>query len=89
MYDMDVFRQMPDPWFKFLKNPQTGLSIGEDIGFCQQLKAAGYKIFVDTSVPSDHLTTMAINHSTNKLYEKMKRMEFETIDRALGKQKTI
>lgn len=89
MYDMDIFRKMPYPWFKFRKNAINGLPIGEDIGFCQDLKAAGYKIFVDTAVPADHLTTMAVNRATNKLYEKMKLMEFATIDRALGEQKTI
>ena len=89
MYDMDVFRKMPAPWFKFQKDPESGLTIGEDIGFCQKLKAAGYKIFVDTAVPSDHLTTMAVNRSTNKLYENMKRIQFKALDRALGKQKTI
>ena len=87
MYDMDIFKKMPYPWFKFRKNPVNGLPIGEDIGFCQDLKAAGYKIFVDTAVPADHLTTMAVNRATNKLYEQMKMMEFAAIDRALGEQK--
>lgn len=87
MYDMDVFKKMPAPWFKFRKEEKTGLTTGEDIGFCQDLKAAGYRIFVDTSVPSDHLTTMAVNRATNKLYEQMRLIEFAQLDRALGKQK--
>jgi len=72
MFDMKVFRAMPRPWFKFRRLEETGEGIGEDIGFCCDLKAAGYKIFVDTSVPSDHLTTMAVNHQTYKLYKSMK-----------------
>jgi len=77
MYDMDIFKKMPDPWFKFRTNESTGLPVGEDIGFCEDLKEAGYRIFVDTAVPSDHLTTLAVNRATNKLYEKMKVMQFE------------
>jgi len=87
MYDMDIFNKLPEPWFQFQKDPYTGLSIGEDIGFCQQLKAAGYRIFVDTSVPSDHLTTMAVNREVNKLYEELQLKKFAARDRALGNQK--
>jgi hypothetical protein len=89
MYDMGVFRKMPDPWFRFRKDPHIGLSIGEDIGFCQELKAAGYKIFVDTSVPSDHLTTMAVNREVNKLYEELQLRKFAARDRAFGKQNEV
>lgn len=85
MYDMDIFRKLPDPWFKFRKEEDTGRSIGEDIGFCEDLRAAGYRIFVDTSVPSDHLTTLAVNRATNKLYEQMKLRQFE-VEEALNKQ---
>lgn len=87
MYDMDIFREMPYPWFRFRKHPTNGLPIGEDVGFCQDLKAAGYQIFVDTAVPADHLTTMAVNKNTNKLYEQMKLMQFNSLNRALGEQK--
>jgi hypothetical protein len=72
MFDMEVFKKLPYPWFRFQKQADTGAVIGEDIGFCQDLKAAGYKIFVDTSVPAGHLTTMVVNEATNKLYRAMK-----------------
>jgi len=71
MYDMKVFKKMPYPWFKAQYNPD-GSPIGEDFGFCQDLKAAGYRIFVDTSVPAGHLTTMIVNTATNRLYMAMK-----------------
>ncbi len=84
MYDMDVFRRMPFPWFQFRKT-EKGEGIGEDIGFCQDLKAAGYRIFVDTSVPADHLTAMAINRKTNLLWRSMKTKEQQqALTRALG-----
>jgi len=88
MYDMSIFKKMPGPWFKFRKHPETGLSIGEDVGFCQELQAAGYKIFVDTSVPSSHLTTIAIDRKMNKLWEQMKLRQAAALENAkANKQK--
>ena len=72
LYDMGIFRKMPYPWFKFQKNPENGMTIGEDIGFCQDLKAAGYDIYVDTSVEIGHLATMIITEATHDLYKAMK-----------------
>jgi hypothetical protein len=71
MFSMEVFRKLPRPWFKAKLNPD-GSVLGEDIGFCQELKAAGYRIFVDTSVPAGHLTTMIVNTATNRLYRACK-----------------
>lgn len=71
MYDMDVFKKLPRPWYKAGKGPD-GKAIGEDFGFCCDLKDAGYKIYVDTSVPAGHLATMIISTATNRLYRAMK-----------------
>ena len=79
MYDMDVFRKMPKPWYKSVRGT------GEDFGFCQDLKKAGYKIFVDTSVPAGHLATMVINTATSRLYRSMKTaQQKKAADVALG-----
>lgn len=72
MYDMEVFKRLQYPWFKFQTNPDNGMTIGEDIGLCQELKVAGYKIFVDTSIEIGHLTTMIVNNATHDLYKAMK-----------------
>ena len=74
LFNMEVFRKMPRPWFRAEKNPD-GTPIGEDIGLCQDLKAAGYRIFVDTSVPAGHLATMIISTATNRLYRAMKNKQ--------------
>ena len=85
-YDMSIFKKMPGPWFKFRK--KDGLVIGEDVGFCQELQMAGYKIFVDTSVPSSHLTTIAIDRRMNKLWEQMKLRQAAALENAkANKQK--
>lgn len=68
MFNMDVFRDMPAPWFKIRHNPD-GSPIGEDIGFCYDLRCAGYKIFVDTTIPAKHLTTLEVTDETYRLYK--------------------
>jgi hypothetical protein len=84
MFEMEVFRKMPRPWFRFQKDPTYGATIGEDIGFCQDLRAAGYRIFVDTSVPAGHLTTMIVNTATSRLYKSMKAKQHQqALERAL------
>lgn len=81
MFEMSVFRKMPRPWFRTERNPD-GTPIGEDIGFCRDLKDAGYRIFVDTSVPAGHLSTMIVNTATNRLYRACKSRQAATA--ALG-----
>jgi len=75
MVETSVFKKLPYPWFRFQKHPENGMVIGEDIGFCQDAKAAGYRIFVDTSVPAGHMTTMIINRKTHLLYRSVKEKE--------------
>ena len=83
LFEMRVFHKMPRPWFRFRHLP-GGEGIGEDIGFCSDLKAAGYKIFVDTTVPSGHYTTLCVNHATYKLYKSVKiKQHKQLLDRAL------
>lgn len=78
LFEMSVFKKMPRPWFKF-RHLKTGEGIGEDIGFCSDLKDAGYKIYVDTTVPSGHLTTLIVNHATYKLYKSVKIKEHKML----------
>lgn len=84
MYSMEVFRKLPSPWFKFRKHPQSGMTIGEDVGLCQDLKAAGYKIYVDTSIEIGHLATMVVSEDTHKLYCAMKNKQAATAALAGG-----
>jgi len=81
---MKIFRSMPAPWFKFRPNPnnEIGGIIGEDIGFCWDLRRAGHRIYVDTSVPSKHLTTLAVNDATYRLYKSMKIKQREAAIKA-------
>lgn len=74
VFEIDVFRKLPYPWFRFRTGPYGGV-IGEDFGLCADLRAKGYKIYVDTSIPAGHLSQMIINEGTWKLYNKMKEAE--------------
>jgi hypothetical protein len=71
MFDTRVFREMPGPWFRF-RLTDDGRPIGEDFGFCSDLRAMGHKIYVDTSVKCGHLSTMEVNAGTYDLYRAMK-----------------
>jgi hypothetical protein len=76
MFETDIFRKLPYPWFRFRTGPY-GLPIGEDFGLCSDLKEKGYRIFVDTSIPAGHLTSMIVNEGTWKLYNHMKDAEMK------------
>lgn len=83
LYNLEVFKKIPYPWFEFKKHAESGLVIGEDIGMCQKLQAAGYKIYVDTSVEIGHLSTIVVNKSMHKLWCAM-RMAKEEKAKSLG-----
>jgi hypothetical protein len=88
MVEASVFRKLKNPWFRFYKHPDNGMVIGEDVGFCQDAKALGYKIFVDTSVPAGHLTQMIISRKTHNLYKSMKQLEHKrNLEQALKNDK--
>jgi len=70
LFEMDVFRRIPRPWFAFRKD-LNGNPIGEDIGFCQDIRNAGFRIYVDTSVPAGHLSQMQITEGTWRLYSRL------------------
>jgi hypothetical protein len=83
MFEMSVFKKMPRPWFRFDVLDSYGMPVGEDINFCNELKKAGYRIFVDCTVPAGHLATMIINRNTHLLYSAMKVKQNEAILGAL------
>lgn len=89
MFETSIFRKMPMPWFRF-RTSEDGSVVGEDIGLCSDLRAAGYKIYVDTSIPCGHLSQMVINEGTWKLYNHVKEAELKKVhDVEHGVLKTI
>lgn len=49
----EVFKNLPEPWFKFTY--ENGERIGEDVNFCLSAREAGYKIYVDPTIPVRHI----------------------------------
>lgn len=58
---IDVFKQMPQPWFQYVWNNDTQDLSGEDIYFCNQVGDYGYEVFVDADISQQvaHLGTKA------------------------------
>lgn len=42
-------------WYGRLTNPTTGQLIGEDMSFCYRVREVGHRVWVDTSVKTNHL----------------------------------
>jgi hypothetical protein len=78
LFNMQVFQYMPYPWFKFRERDDSDI-VSEDIGFCHDLRENGYKIFVDTSIDTGHLSQMIINGGTWKLYNRVKEAELKAM----------
>lgn len=67
----------PGKWFKFRPNPDPERSgvVGEDMGFCSDVRKMGHKIYVDTSIKCGHLSTMEITEETYFLYRALKKKQ--------------
>ena len=79
MIDMRVFYELPPPWFSFRPNPDPERegTVGEDFGFCSDIRKIGHKIHVDTSIKCGHLSTMEITEDTYFLYNALKKKQQE------------
>ena len=71
LYDMAIFNDMmPSKWFEF-KTKGDGSPISEDILFCDKLKKKNIPIIVDCSIDIKHLTLLAADWSTYRLFKKI------------------
>jgi hypothetical protein len=66
MIKINVIEEMPYPWFEFSKTDDER-TIGEDVYFCYKAAKFGYKIFVDTTIKTEHLCQMRVNENIWKL----------------------
>ena len=73
MYDMEVFKKIDSPWFEDVArvSPNADNPPGEDINLCYKLKAAGFKIHVDTSIKIDHIFLGVANRAWYLVYKKI------------------
>lgn len=74
LFDMEVFKNVPEPWFFDINKRLGKKGPGEDIGFCMKCRQAGYPIVVDTSIKIGHLTLFEIEGKFYRLYSKLKQL---------------
>jgi hypothetical protein len=55
MVDLDVFRQMPEPWFSFVLGEEDRVVVGEDSYFIQKAAQCGFSSWCDPSVVGVHV----------------------------------
>lgn len=67
MVKAEVFDALSYPWFEFRRLPD-GRMVGEDIGFCYSAIEAGYKVYVDTGVKTEHLSICRVGEDLHRLY---------------------
>lgn len=84
LFRTEVFKKMPSPWFRF--RMVGGRQVGEDIGFCADAKAAGFKIFVDTSVEIAHLTQFQVTMGTYELFMSVEKEKKRRAEKAAQQQ---
>lgn len=61
----EVFETLPEPWWAYsYQKTSEGKYPSEDVYFCAKARNAGFRIFVDTTQTSDHLTTAQISEES-------------------------
>lgn len=78
MFSMRAVLEIPEPWFRLGKTPK-GKDIGEDIGFCWNLRRAGYRIWADTSIEIAHMAEIVINRQFHEIWKRLNKQELKTI----------
>jgi len=69
MFQTHIFDNIPRPWFDLGAGKlKKGEARGEDFRFCDKARKAGYDIFVDPTIPAEHLASFKINRSFSDLY---------------------
>jgi len=58
LFDMNVFKQMPEPWFTYEHNGHVWGT--EDIAFFHKLKETKVDVYIDTEYTVGHLTTQVV-----------------------------
>jgi hypothetical protein len=65
LIDVEVFKQIPKPWFMLDYMPEIDDFVGEDWYFCSLLEKAGIPIYVDhdASKRVGHIGPFTFDHS--------------------------
>lgn len=75
-----VFEVIKPPWFEYVYE-SSGFSPSEDVVFCQKCRAAGIKIWCDTTTTSPHIAQITID---KRHYQKFMETHPERIEEIGG-----
>jgi hypothetical protein len=69
----DVFETVKYPWFfyEYLPEYTDGMRPTEDLGFCRKARAAGIKIYCDSSVITPHMRAVKVDEKTWETWKQM------------------
>jgi hypothetical protein len=71
LFDMQVFKKVPYPWFKWIDDDDPNVEpIGEDVFFWNKCRAAGIKIYVDADNMIPHITETVITEEAYWAFKK-------------------
>lgn len=71
---MDVFKKVEYPYFKTCVEDKK-ITMTDDYYFCDKAREAGYKIYVDTSVPCTHIAQVSIDASWHRRSIQVKELQ--------------
>ena len=78
----EVFNKIKQPWFDFSVYKETECK-GEDVLFCEKVRAAGYKIYVDTGLECGHISDRVIGSND---WRKPTVLTFDEFDKMRDKK---
>jgi len=55
LINLDVFKNLTEPWFFWESNNKGEVVAGEDYWFCRKAREDGYKIWCDMDIPIKHI----------------------------------
>lgn len=91
LYDLDVFRTIPKPWFEdksdTFDEEKKKHGPGEDVGFCYKLRDYGFEIWVNTSLDIGHLSKLNVNKGFYQLFRAMQKVVRQQIPDGKGDEK--
>jgi GT2 family glycosyltransferase len=76
MVKTEVFAALEPPYFMDAETPD-GKPVGEDINFCYRAKDAGFKVWVDTTIETEHLAVMRVDKNLYELNKQLQKQDCE------------
>jgi hypothetical protein len=55
LIDLSIMAQISQPWFQVTHKPDGSVDMGEDVWFCVQVRAAGFEVWCDPTIPVGHI----------------------------------